>query len=624
MTILRTWFIILLMVSSVSPFSFPNIGELFTNLGKKLNVEEPVESRDKRQTSIGDELAGDPWKVKSSGIPMKNGKVHKRHMPTLGNGHIGLTVFDDSMYLEGLYTGSGAATHRAKIPALIMTRAYLSDPELERRNTRKYQFDAKYGIFQETVITDFAEVEHRMYVHQKFMRVFVVDVTAQKRATTQSTGGGVINFKYPGLNSTSDIVFDTPRRYNANWQVSGTVTSEGVQKRVHIFWMEVISQMAIRGVGGVPPMTLIMAVDWNEGDARSEFQQAVGIVNTQGTDILLREHKATWDRVWNEGRVEVVGNQYVSKIANFAQYYLLSSMPALFPAQGLQHDQIYHGVGRSSLGKGALGQDYQGHIMWDNEMYILPAMLLFHPLTVRRVLAYRTGTAAKAEENAKKYQGVGYHYPFQSAFTGDETSPDVENCPECAWRKLHTTGAVAWAFRQYYSATRDVDFRNNPLYSGCDVTREIARFFANRAEYNPEHGRYDLKGVTGPDETYTNVNNNAYTVVLASLAIHWARYFACLCQRNERDEVPDDWIHRATLLNLPFDNVKRTHATHEGYDLEADNGQSSQADTILLTFPLHWNMSEDIMKNDLDYYETVTSKDTPAMTPVFTLLAGKW
>ncbi len=41
----------------------------------------------------------------------------------------------------------------------------------------------------------------------------------------------------------------------------------------------------------------------------------------------------------------------------------------------------------------------------------------------------------------------------------------------------------------------------------------------------------------GPDDWHPNVNNNAYTNVVGSLAIHWARYMACVCGRSERSEV---------------------------------------------------------------------------------------
>ena len=49
-----------------------------------------------------------------------------------------------------------------------------------------------------------------------------------------------------------------------------------------------------------------------------------------------------------------------------------------------------------------------------------------------------------------------------------------------------------------------------------------------------------------------------------------------------------------------------------------------QADTILLTYPLNWNMSRDIMRNDLQIYEQVTDDRTPAMTWSFFTVGWKW
>lgn len=84
---------------------------------------------------------------------------------------------------------------------------------------------------------------------------------------------------------------------------------------------------------------------------------------------------------------------------------------------------------------------------------------------------------------------------------------------------------------------------------------------------------YELSlGITGPDDTHPNRNNNAFTLCAASLAIHWARYFSCLCQRNEREEVPDEYVQKAMYLNLPYDNVKRLHLQFQGFD--AGNIQS--------------------------------------------------
>ena len=49
-----------------------------------------------------------------------------------------------------------------------------------------------------------------------------------------------------------------------------------------------------------------------------------------------------------------------------------------------------------------------------------------------------------------------------------------------------------------------------------------------------------------------------------------------------------------------------------------------QADAVLLTYPLNWNMSADIMKNDLLFYEMMLSPRTPATTWSFFTVGFKW
>lgn len=58
--------------------------------------------------------------------------------------------------------------------------------------------------------------------------------------------------------------------------------------------------------------------------------------------------------------------------------------------------------------------------------------------------------------------------------------------------------------------------------------------------------------------------------------------------------------------------------------LAATDSPIKQADTIMLTYPLNWNVSGDIMKNDLEMYETVTNDQSPAMTWSWFAIGWKW
>jgi len=106
------------------------------------------------------------------------------------------------------------------------------------------------------------------------------------------------------------------------------------------------------------------------------------------------EHVNAWRDTWNTGRIEVTGDIQLAKTTWFAQYYLLSSLPSRNPYLPPLYSEVYYGASRTGLGKGIANEDYQGHIMWDNEFYILPAILQFQPDLAKRMLRYRYRTFA--------------------------------------------------------------------------------------------------------------------------------------------------------------------------------------------------------------------------------------
>ena len=50
---------------------------------------------------------------------------------------------------------------------------------------------------------------------------------------------------------------------------------------------------------------------------------------------------------------------------------------------------------------------------------------------------------------------------------------------------------------------------------GAEILTETARFWASRCQWIPEHDRYEIRQVTGPDEWHEPVDNNLYTNYLA-------------------------------------------------------------------------------------------------------------
>jgi trehalose 6-phosphate phosphatase len=126
-------------------------------------------------------------------------------------------------------------------------------------------------------------------------------------------------------------------------------------------------------------------------------------------------------------------------------------------------------------------------------------------------------------------------YPWQSGSTGREESQRVHLnplsgrwVPDSTHRQRHVSSAVAHNVWQYYQATGDREFLS---YYGAEMILDIARFWSSIATYLPEHDRYAIRGVMGPDEFHTGypdapeegVDNNAYTNVMAAWVLLRAR-----------------------------------------------------------------------------------------------------
>lgn len=90
------------------------------------------------------------------------------------------------------------------------------------RQNKLYSYRPNYcehivstGFFMETIDCEFAYIEHRMYTHQKYIRLFVSDIYARRKPESKS--GGVIQLRYDRrFNVSDDIQFDQPREYYSN------------------------------------------------------------------------------------------------------------------------------------------------------------------------------------------------------------------------------------------------------------------------------------------------------------------------------------------------------------------------------------------------------------------------
>ena len=223
-----------------------------------------------------------------------------------------------------------------------------------------------------------------------------------------------------------------------------------------------------------------------------------------GFDTLLAEHRAGWARRWRDAGVVIEGDPEAELAARFAVFHLLSAASD---------------VGESAVGaRGMTGSGYAGHVFWDADVFVLPALAAIWPGAARAMLDYRIRRLPAARAAAGALGMSGARFPWESAGDGTDVTPRLvrgrqnEFIPiATGTHEEHIVADVAWAAAQYSAWTGDTSFLAG---SGRDLVVDTARYWASRI-WTDADGKGHLYGVMGPDEYHQVVDDNAFTNVMA-------------------------------------------------------------------------------------------------------------
>ncbi len=242
---------------------------------------------------------------------------------------------------------------------------------------------------------------------------------------------------------------------------------------------------------------------------------------------LAELHRRQWDLLWRRFDIglhltDAEDEEKIRRVLRLHVFHLLQSV-------SLHSMDLDVGV----PSRGWHGEAYRGHIFWD-ELFIFPFLNLRVPEITRSLLMYRHRRLDEARQAAKKAGYAGAMYPWQSGSDGREESQVVHLNPRSGrWipdnsrLQRHVNAAIAYNVWQYYSVTGDMEFL---CYYGSEMLLEIARFWASLVTLNEASGRYEIRGVMGPDEYHEDypgregegLDNNAYTNVMAAWVLHRA------------------------------------------------------------------------------------------------------
>ena len=69
--------------------------------------------------------------------------------------------------------------------------------------------------------------------------------------------------------------------------------------------------------------------------------------------------------------------------------------------------------------------------------------------------------------------------------------------------------AIAYNVWQYYQVTHDLEFL---VSYGAELILSVALFWSSLASFNAERGRYEIRGVMGPDDITSAIRTARITV----------------------------------------------------------------------------------------------------------------
>ena len=332
----------------------------------------------------------------------------------------------------------------------------------------------------------------------------------------------------------------------------------------------------------------------HNADPLNEAERLTMFAKLEGVDRLIQYHNNAWNELWKSD-VKIEGDDQAQQDVHSMLYHLYS-----FSRAGTSYSP-------SPMGLSGLG--YNGHVFWDADLWMFPALLVLHPEIAHSMVEYRFERLTEAKRNAFAHGYKGAMFPWESADSGVEETP--------VWAlsgpfEHHITADVALAAWNYYCVTQDKDWLRE---KGWPILSSTADFWASRVERNGP-GHYDIKDVVAADEWAENVDNNAFTNAAASANLRAATAAAKILGLKA-DADWEDVAQNIPVLKFP-DGVTREFAAYNGEGIK-------QADVNLLAYPLKTITDPGQIKKDLEYYETrIPNEGTPAMTQaVFALLYSR-
>jgi len=376
----------------------------------------------------------------------------------------------------------------------------------------------------------------------------------------------------------------------------------------------------------------------------------------EGWDGLLRRHKDQWDKIWRTGDVVIEGDKYAQRCLRYSLYHLWIIAPRHCGQTGRA---------LSIPARGLSGQTCKGAIFWDTEMFVEPYFLAVRPELAAQFIRYRIQTLPGAKRKAAGYGYRGAFFAWESQENGDDACSDFNVTDVFTGRpvrtyfrdkQIHISADIVYSIQKYVDCTGDFSILTE---GAMELILEAARFFLSYMYYSPEHERYEVLDVIGPDEYHERVHNNAFTNRMVFSVFETAHKYIEMLEKSEprfiadlvkRINFYDDREFMEKVMQqfyVPKPDKRGVIEQFDGYfrleDCTLDTVRSrlkdpkeywggsggvatatqiiKQADVITMLAFFGDDYPTDVKKANLDYYEPRTEHGSSLSTCMYALLS---
>src|SRR6476646_5174832 len=371
-------------------------------------------------------------------------------------------------------------------------------------------------------------------------------------------------------------------------------------------------------------------------------------VTAQGFDPLLSAQARYLDDFWRRSdvRIKDVREELTQRTTVEIQQAIRFNLFHILQASARAEDAVVPA-------KVLTGQAYEGHYLWDAQIYLLPFLTYTSPRIARNLLAFRYKMLPQARARAKELGHRGAMFPWRT-ISGEEASAYYA----AGTAQYHINADIMYALRKYVQATGDEAFLRD---FGAEMLVETARLWLDLGFYSAaKGGKFCINGVTGPNEYNAVVNNNAYTNLMARENLRYATevveslratqldaYNALVQKTALEPSEAKAWIHAAENMYVPYDEKLKIIPEDDNFlDKEPWDFRNTpadhyplllfyhplniyrkrvikQADVILAMFLLGDVFSPESKKRNFDFYDPLTTGDSSLSSCVEAIIAAQ-